>query len=60
METLGNGITTIVNGAWTLADRVASPLTLVLLLLAAGFAWFVLLEIDELDRQGTKPEVRTH
>ena len=60
METIGNGLLTIVNGAWALADKVVSPVSLILILLGAGLAWFVLLEFDELDRQGTKPEVGTH
>jgi hypothetical protein len=60
MDTLGNGIITLANGGLELLDKVMSPVTLILVLLALGFAWFTLLEFDEVDRQGTKPEVRQH
>lgn len=60
METIGNGLITLANGAWLAADTLVSPLTAVLLALGAGLSWLALIECDELDRQGTKPEVGLH
>lgn len=60
METLGNGLITLANGAWVLLDVVFSPVTFVVALLAAGLVWLALIEVDELDRQGTKPEIGIH
>ena len=60
METLGNGIITLANGAWLAVDMVVSPITLALAALGAGLLWLALIECDELDRQGTKPEVGLH
>lgn len=54
---LAAGLITIVNGAWSIVDTLVHPLTFVLLILGASFAWLALLEKDELARQGTKPEI---
>lgn len=60
METLSNGLVTIANGAIRLVDLSAHPVIFVVALMAAGFAWLCMIELDELDRQGTKPQVGRH
>ena len=60
METLGNGVITMANGALTILGMAASPVAIALVALAGGLAWMALIEVEELDRQGTKPEVGLH
>lgn len=60
MDILGNGLVTLANGAWTAIGSVASPLTLAGIAMALGLFWLSLIEVDELNRQGDKPEVRQH
>lgn len=57
ISALTNGVITVLNGLWSILDLIFSPLTIVILALAASFAWLALLERDELDRQGTKPDI---
>jgi hypothetical protein len=60
MDHFGNGIVTVFNGIWTTLIAVASPLTLGLLVLVAGLGWLARLEVDELDRQASKPRIDRH
>lgn len=60
METLGAGLITLANGALELILHVASPIVIIGALLVSSLAWMCLIEIDELDRQGTKPEIGRH
>jgi hypothetical protein len=60
METLGNGLFTLANGTWEALTALASPMVLTGLVLAVSLVWLSLIEVEELDRQGTKPEVRRH
>jgi hypothetical protein len=55
-----NGLVTIVNGFTDITGRVASPLTLVAVLMVLSYTWLCLIELDEVDRQGTKPEIGRH
>lgn len=57
MNVLTNGLVTLYNGARTTLDGVVSPVPLLVIVLAASFAWLALIELDELDRQGRKPEI---
>jgi len=57
MSVLTNGFVTLYNGARATLDGVISPIPLLVLLLAASFSWLALIELDELDRQGRKPEI---
>lgn len=50
----------MVNGLLTIVGALASPLTIALAISAVSLAWLALIEIDELDRQGTKPEIGMH
>ena len=60
MEILGSGLITLLNGFLAMLGAFASPMAIAAVLCAVGLAWFALLEIDELDRQGTKPEIGRH
>jgi hypothetical protein len=60
MEHLGNGLVTIFNGLWVTLTSVVSPATLGGLVLAACLLWLARLELDELDRLGSKPTVDRH
>jgi hypothetical protein len=57
MDALANGLITIVNGLRTLADGMLTPIVLMSAAIAASLVWIVLIELDELNRQGTKPEI---
>ncbi|MFM7088858.1 MAG: hypothetical protein ACKOW9_05015 [Candidatus Paceibacterota bacterium] len=60
MDVFSFGLTTILNGVITLIINLASPLVIVTVLLFISFLWLCLIELDEVDRQGTKPEVMRH
>lgn len=60
MEILGNGLVTLANGALGALLSLASPLVIAGVALAAGLIWLALIEVDELNRKGTKPEVGRH
>jgi len=57
MDALANGLVTVANGARTLADGVLTPVALMCAVIAASLVWLALIELDELNRQGTKPEI---
>jgi hypothetical protein len=60
MDILGAGLTTLINGTLELLLRVASPVTVIVVLLSVSLGWLCLIELDELDRQGSKPEIGQH
>lgn len=60
METLGNGLVILGNGAWETVSALASPLTLGLVLIIGGLAWMARLELDDVDRANSKPEIGIH
>lgn len=60
MDILGNGLVTLANGALTALTSIADPVILVGIAMALSLLWLALVEVDELDRQGTKPEVGRH
>lgn len=60
MEILGSGLITLFNGLVAMVGAVSSPITIAVVLCALALGWFAMLEVDELDRQGTKPEVGRH
>jgi hypothetical protein len=57
---LGAGAVTLFNGVWALITTLASPITLAVVVSAAGFFWLAGIEVEELNRQGTKPDVQLH
>jgi hypothetical protein len=60
MDTLGAGLITMANGLFDLALSVAHPLVLVVAAMALSMSWLALIERDELDRLGSKPEIGQH
>lgn len=60
METLGAGLITLANGVLDMSGRVLSPVVFVFALLIVSLGWLCLIELDELDRQGSKPEIGRH
>jgi len=57
MDSLTNGAITVLNGLIGAFDVAFHPLTLVVVAMGVSYAWLALIELDELDRQGTKPEI---
>lgn len=57
METLANGFVTLTNGMLTLLSGVVTPVGLMTGIVAASWVWIALVELDELNRQGSKPEI---
>lgn len=60
MENLTNGLVTMVNGALVAGSNAFNPIVIIGALMIAGLAWICLIELDEVDRQGSKPEVGRH
>lgn len=60
MELFGHGIVLIVNGALDLLGRLASPVAVAAVVIAVGLAWMARLEIDEVNRSASKPEIGIH
>lgn len=50
----------MLNGFIDMCRHLATPVTLGVVVLAAVMYWFVRLELEELSRQGTKPNVGRH
>jgi hypothetical protein len=57
---LGAGLVTVVNGAFSVVGLLLSPVPLALAVCAGGMWWLAGIELDELTRQGTKPEIQLH
>ncbi len=60
MEILGNGIIVLANGLLAMGHGLASITTVCIVLSTLSLAWFARLETDELNRQGTKPQIGRH
>jgi hypothetical protein len=60
MAILGNGLITLVNGFLSIGGRLASVEALCAVMAAVALFWLALLEVDELNRQGTKPTIGRH
>lgn len=57
MDVFANGLVTIFNGVTTIVDGLLTPVAVMAILLGCGLTWLALIELDELNRQGTKPEI---
>lgn len=57
MLTFNDGIVTFLNGIFEVVSKVVSPTGIVLILLSSSLFWFFLLEVDEMNRIGSKPDV---
>jgi integral membrane sensor domain MASE1 len=60
LERIGYGLVTFANGVTGLLGALVSPLTLGIVIGSVCLAWLALCEIEEMDRQGAKPEVGRH
>ena len=60
MNSLINAFVAFANGLYNLTHHLASPGTAAVVIIAASLAWLACIEIDELNRRGTKPTVETH
>lgn len=60
MDPIGNGLITFVNGLQSLIGVALSPFAIAVVVAISALAWLALIEIEELDRQGGKPEVGRH
>lgn len=60
MDTISNGLISIANGIIDLAGKVVSPISVIVVILVVSYSWLCLIELDELDRQATKPEIGRH
>jgi hypothetical protein len=60
MDALAAGLTTIFNGIRTVVDGALSPIALTVLVLGASMAWLSAVDVEELNRRGTKPRVGRH
>ena len=60
MTTLSYGLVALLNGFLSMMGALMTPLTAGVIVLALGMAWLARLELDDLKRQGTKPEVGRH
>lgn len=60
LERIGYGLVTLANGVTGLASVLASPLTFGIVIGSLCLGWLALCEIEEMDRQGAKPEVGRH
>jgi len=57
MDALANGLVTILNGLRALGGGLLTATALMTIVIAVSLAWIALIELDELNRQGTKPEI---
>jgi hypothetical protein len=60
MEPLGHGLIVLYNGVAAALGTVVSPVVGAGLVVAAAFVWMARLEIDEMNRRATKPQVGLH
>jgi hypothetical protein len=60
MNALLSGLITLLNGFVDLGRTVATPVTIGIVIMALCMFWFARLELDELNRQGAKPNVGRH
>lgn len=57
MESLANGLITVFNGLQTLLAGLLTPIVMMSIIIGGAFVWIALIELDEINRQGTKPEI---
>jgi hypothetical protein len=60
MIELGNSIITLLNGFIILLNSLFTPIFILSFILFISFLWLSLIELNELDRQSTKPEIGRH
>lgn len=60
MDALGTGLILIANGFMQMAGHVLDPISIIGVFLLAAALWLAGIETEELNRQGTKPEIGRH
>lgn len=60
MNLIYTSLISFLNGLFLLVSKILNPILIITLLLALSLFWISLIEIDELDRQGSKPEIGRH
>jgi hypothetical protein len=60
MQILSDGLITMLNGVYASVSLLLSPVAMFVLVSAGSLAWLCRLEVAELDRRGSKPEVGRH
>jgi hypothetical protein len=60
MDAIGIGLILIVNGLLVMVRHIADFTTVTGLFAAASLWWLATIEVEELNRQGAKPEVGRH
>lgn len=60
MTALSDGITTLFNGFLHTVGLTLSPIGIAISLIALSAAWLGLIEIELMDRSGSKPRVGRH
>ena len=60
MNAMTSGITTVLNGIAGLIGLAVSPIGIAVSAIALSAAWLGLIEIELMDRSGSKPRVGRH
>ena len=60
MNTLANSFIALANGIFASAHHLVSPITVALVVIGASLAWIARIEVEELNRKGTKPHIGIH
>jgi hypothetical protein len=60
MDALTSGLITLLNGLRSMFDVAVSPVALAVLICAFSLGWLGLVEVELLNRQGTKPRIGRH
>jgi hypothetical protein len=60
MQVLADGLVTLFNGCYTAVMAATTPAALFLIVSGASLAWVARIEVADLDRRASKPEVGRH
>jgi len=60
MLEFGNALISFINGFILLLNNVFSPVFILSFIMFISLLWIMLIELDELDRQSSKPEIGRH
>jgi len=60
MLEFGNALISLINGFIIFLNKLFSPVFILSFIMFLSFLWIMLIELDELDRQSSKPEIGRH
>jgi|694.fasta_scaffold90463_5 hypothetical protein len=60
MLEFGNALISFINGFILLLNKLFSPVFILSFVMFISLLWIMLIELDELDRQSSKPEIGRH